>query len=159
MQETNFHLAQYNIIKLKDQIDSPVVKEFRDFLAPVNLLAEDSPGFVWRLKDENGEDATAMGTPYEDELIFINMSVWEDYESLKKYSYQTVHSYFLKSRKKWADEIEGHRAVMWYIPIGTTPTVEEGKEKLDQLNASGSSFAAFSMTDIYQPDGSKRQKG
>lgn len=158
MSTNQYHLAQFNIIKLKDQIDSPVVKEFRDFLAPVNQLAEDSPGFIWRLKDEEGASATDIETPYEDELIFVNMSVWTDYPSLKDYTYQTVHSYFLKSRKKWSDEIAGHKAVMWYIPAGTTPTVEEAKIKLDQLNEHGSSLEAFSMTDIYNSDGSKLKK-
>ncbi|WP_075342574.1 DUF3291 domain-containing protein [Tenacibaculum agarivorans] len=152
------HLAQYNIIKLKDELNSPIVKEFRDFLAPVNLLAEESEGFIWRLKDEGGESATDLETPYEDKLIFINMSVWENYEFLKEYTYKTVHSYFLKSRKKWSNEIEGHKAVMWYVEKGHIPTVTEAKAKLDELNQNGSSPNAFSMTEIYNEFGEKYQK-
>ncbi|MEQ8582258.1 MAG: DUF3291 domain-containing protein [Marinoscillum sp.] len=158
MSSTNYHLAQFNIIKLKDQLDSPVVKEFRDFLAPVNQLAEESPGFVWRLKDDQGESAANVETPYEDELIFVNMSVWLNYDYLKAYTYQTVHSYFLKSRKKWSLEIEGHRAVMWYVEEGQIPSLTEAKAKLDLLNQSGSSSKAFSMTDIYDADGSRLGK-
>ena len=75
----NKHLAQYNIIRLKDELDSPIIKEFKDFLEPVNLLAEESDGFIWRLKDESGASATDMETPYEDKLIFVNMSVWKNY--------------------------------------------------------------------------------
>lgn len=152
------HLAQFNIIRLKDHLDSPIVKEFRDFLAPVNQLAEESPGFVWRLKDDDGESAAAVETHYSDELIFVNMSVWINYEHLKAYTYQTVHSYFLKSRKKWSVEIEGQTAVMWYIKPGVIPSVLEAKEKLNLLNESGSSLEAFSMTDLYNPDGSKLKK-
>lgn len=153
MSNTNYHLAQFNIIKLKDHLDSPVVKEFKDFLAPVNQLAEESPGFVWRLKDDTGASATKIETPYNDELIFVNMSVWLNYDYLKTYTYQTVHSYFLKSRKKWSLEIEGHRAVMWYIVAGETPSLLEAKEKLDALNKLGSSVSAFSMTEVYNFDG------
>ncbi|WP_299619266.1 DUF3291 domain-containing protein [uncultured Tenacibaculum sp.] len=149
------HLAQYNIIRLKDELDSPIIKEFKDFLAPVNLLAEESKGFIWRLKDESGESATDLETPYEDKLIFINMSVWENYETLRNYSYKTVHSYFLKSRKKWSNEIEGHKAVLWYIDQGHIPTVAEAKEKLDLLNKNGSTPDAFSMVDIYTASGEK----
>ena len=149
------HLAQYNIIRLKDELDSPIIKEFKDFLAPVNLLAEESEGFIWRLKDESGESATDIETPYEDKLIFINMSVWENYETLRNYSYKTVHSYFLKSRKKWSNEIEGHKAVLWYIDQGHIPTVTEAKEKLDLLNKNGSTPDAFSMVDIYTASGEK----
>ncbi|WP_109829679.1 DUF3291 domain-containing protein [Reichenbachiella versicolor] len=150
---SNKQLAQYNIIRLKDELDSPVIKEFKDFLAPVNLLAEESSGFVWRLKDDSGAAATDLETPYEDKLIFVNMSVWEDYESLKEYTYKTVHSYFLKSRKKWSNEIEGHKAVMWYIEKGHLPTIMEAKEKLDLLNKNGSTPEAFSMKDIYDESG------
>ncbi len=154
----NKYLAQYNIIRLKDELDSPVIKEFNDFLAPVNLLAEESNGFVWRLKDESGESATDLETPYEDKLIFVNMSVWKDYASLSDYTYKTVHSYFLKSRKKWSNEIEGHRAVMWYIDQGHIPTIAEAKEKLDLLNKNGSSPMAFSMSEIYDELGKRYKK-
>lgn len=155
MKTTVYHLAQFNIIKLKDQLDSPLIKEFKDFLGPVNQLAEESPGFVWRLKDDSGGGATAVETPYEDPLIFINLSVWQSFESLKAYSYQTVHSYFLKSRNKWGEKMDGYQAVLWWIPAGTTPSVLEGKEKLDMLNSSGSSAAAFSMADLYTHEGVK----
>lgn len=155
MNHSNYHLAQYNIINLIDEIDSPTIKEFKDFLAPVNKLAEDSTGFVWRLKDEGGTDATDIETPYEDKLVFINMSVWVDIASLKSYSYQTVHSYFLKSRKKWSTQMAGHQAVMWWIPAGHIPSILEAKEKLDILNQNGPSAEAFSMTEHYDQNGIK----
>lgn len=151
------HLAQFNIIKLKDELDSPIIKEFKDFLAPVNLLAEESNGFVWRLKDESGASATDIETPYEDNLIFINMSVWENYEYLKQYTYKTVHSYFLRNKKKWSSNVAGHKAVMWYVDKGKTPTVLEGKEKLDLLNQNGASPEAFSMIEIYDEFGKRMQ--
>lgn len=154
----NKYLAQYNIIRLKDELDSPIIKEFKDFLGPVNLLAEESKGFVWRLKDEGGESATDLETPYDDKLIFVNMSVWENYEFLSEYTYKTVHSYFLKSRKKWSNEIEGHKAVMWYIDKNHIPTISEAKEKLDLLNQNGSSPKAFSMSEIYDEFGEKYKR-
>jgi len=154
----NKHLAQFNIIKLKDELNSPMIKEFRDFLAPVNLLAEESEGFIWRLKDESGHSATDIETPYEDKLIFVNMSVWENFTLLKEYTYKTVHSYFLKSRKKWADEMDGYKAVMWYIDKGHIPTIEEAKTKLDVLNQKGSTPEAFSMTEVYDAFGEKYAK-
>mgnify|MGYP000542512713 CR=1 FL=1 len=155
---THKHLAQYNIIRLKDELDSPIIKEFKDFLAPVNLLAEESDGFIWRLKDESGESATDLETPYEDKLIFVNMSVWENYESLSEYTYKTVHSYFLKSRKKWSNEIEGHKAVLWYIEKGHIPTISEAKEKLDLFNQKGASPKAFGMSEVYDEWGLKYKK-
>lgn len=155
MTNPSYNLAQFNIIKLKDHLDSPIIKEFKDFLAPVNQFAEESPGFVWRLKGENGTSATDIETPYDDKLIFVNLSVWNTYEELKAYSYQTVHNYFLKSKKKWANKMDGHQAVLWWIPAKDTPTVIEAKEKLDLLNQLGSSAKAFSMTQLYSPEGKK----
>jgi len=40
-----------------------VVKEYKDFLGPVNQLAKESPGFVWRLKDDSNVGATNIATP------------------------------------------------------------------------------------------------
>lgn len=155
MSNTVYHLAQFNIIKLKDHLDSPIIKEFKDFLAPVNQLAEESPGFVWRLKDEEGGSASNIETPYEDELIFVNMSVWLNYEHLKNYSYKTVHSYFLKSRGKWSTKMDDHQAVLWWIPSDEKPSLPEAKNRLDRLNKFGSSSEAFGMTDNYNHDGLK----
>lgn len=156
MSNTKYHLAQFNIIKLKEDLDSPLIKEFKDFLAPVNQLAEDSLGFVWRLKDQAGESATNIETPYADPLIFVNLSVWLNFEDLKTYSYQTVHSYFLKSRNKWATKMDDHQVVLWWIPTGENPTVKQAKEKLDLLNKVGPSPEAFSITDLYNQDGIKQ---
>ena len=50
MADDTFHLAQFNISRLKAPLDDPSLKEFVDFLDPVNAFAEQSPGFVWRLR-------------------------------------------------------------------------------------------------------------
>lgn len=153
--ETKYHLAQYNIIKLLDKLHSPMITEFREFLTPVNEHAERSPGFIWRLKDEGGGSATDVETPYEDELIFINMSVWESIEDLEHYIYKTVHSYFLKNRKKWGANMKGYQSVMWWIPEGEVPTVEEAKLKLQNLNKLGPTSSAFSFNEKYDSTGKR----
>jgi hypothetical protein len=81
MENSEYHLAQFNIIKLKDELDSPMIMEFRDFLYPVNKLAEKSPGFVWRLKDDREGSTTNIETPYSDKLTFVNLSVWLNFEN------------------------------------------------------------------------------
>lgn len=153
MTQPKFHLAQYNIIKLKADINAPIISEFKDFLGPVNALADKSEGFIWRLKGEDGTSAADIFTPYDDPLIYINMSVWESIESMENYIYKTVHSYFLKNRKKWGTHMEGTQAVMWWVPEGHIPTVEEGIAKLELLNARGSSSEAFSFREKYNAQG------
>ena len=75
------HLAQLNIGRLVDDPDSPKVTEFMDALPAINLLGEASPGFVWRLKDEEGPGAVGQRLPgYEDdERMIVNLTVWTDF--------------------------------------------------------------------------------
>lgn len=153
MSKIKYHLAQFNITKLKANLDDPIMKEFKDFLAPVNQLAETSPGYIWRFKDESGEAAIDVETPFEDPMIFVNMSVWEDYESLRAYTYDTVHSYFLKSRKRWSEKMDHHQVVLWWIEKGHIPTLAEAKAKLDQIEHSGPTPSAFNLRELYHFDG------
>ena len=81
----NYHLAEINIARMKGvNIDDPIMQEFVDNLDLINGLAESSPGFIWRLKDES-DNATDIN-PYNDEQVIVNVSVWEDIESLKQFT-------------------------------------------------------------------------
>ena len=46
------HLAQLNVARLRAPMDDPLIDDFRNNLAPINALAEASPGYVWRLQDD-----------------------------------------------------------------------------------------------------------
>jgi hypothetical protein len=71
MQE--YHIAQINVARMKGiNIDDPVMKEFVDNFDTINVLAEKSEGFVWRLQDENN-NATGLN-PYDD--VQINACLW-----------------------------------------------------------------------------------
>jgi len=143
-------LAQINIARMLAPLESETMKEFRDFLAPVNLLAESSPGFVWRYRDEN---AYRFEMPWEDDMVIVNMSVWKDVDSLKSFTYQTVHSYFLKSRKKWFHQLDHPHTVLWWINDGYIPTLIEAKAKLDLLEKKGPTEKAFlfPQAKLFQP--------
>ncbi|MEL6193904.1 MAG: DUF3291 domain-containing protein [Bacteroidota bacterium] len=147
-----FHLAQINISRLLAPLDDPMIKEFNDFIDPVNKLGEDSPGFVWRLKDESGASSSHVETPFDDDII-VNFTVWENLESLYAFSFTTVHAYFLKNRNKWFGKYEGNRLAMWWIPAGHIPSLEEGVEKLRKLDAEGPSPEVFTFKVLYGPDG------
>ena len=53
-----YHLAQLNIVKMKFEIDAPELAGFFDRMDDINALADESPGFFWRLQEEE-EDAAA----------------------------------------------------------------------------------------------------
>lgn len=133
-------LAQINIARMRAPLDSALLKEFRDFLQPVNKLAETSPGFVWRYADEN---AHQFEMPWDDDFLIVNLSVWQDAASLQHFTHKTVHAYFVKSRKQWFHQLDHPHYVLWWIDDGHIPTLKEGKAKLDLLAASGPTAAAF----------------
>ena len=83
--EQDWHLAQINIGRLVAAKGDPRVQPFFDALDRINALAESSPGFVWRLKDDAG-NATAI-TYSPDPLLIPNMSVWTDADALFDFVY------------------------------------------------------------------------
>lgn len=148
-----YHLAQVNIGRFKAAIDSPTMEGFRSQLDPINALADESPGFVWRLQTEDG-NATAI-RPYEgDDLMAINMSVWESLEALQQFVYKSHHVETLRARQQWFDPIEGPILALWWIPTGHIPTVAEARERLRYLKEHGPTPHAFTFrTPFPAPDG------
>ncbi|WP_394974899.1 DUF3291 domain-containing protein [uncultured Croceitalea sp.] len=150
-----YHLAQANIARFKASLDNPKMKEFVDFLEPVNRFAEESKGFVWRLKDDDGRSASYIESPFKDEMMAINISVWEDLESFKDFVYGSVHSYFLRNKKKWFDMDGTSQFVMWWLPEGEFPTLQVTKQKLEELERNGSTPSAFTIKEFYDFQGNK----
>jgi hypothetical protein len=138
-----YHLAQINIAKMIAPLDSPVMAEFVANLEPINSLGENSPGFVWRLKDDSNT-STAVRV-YDDDFIIVNMSVWENAEALFQFVYKSRHTEFLKRRKEWFEKMPEMQMVMWYVPEGHTPTVNEAVERLNYLRKHGATPFAFTF--------------
>ncbi len=143
-----YHLAQLNIAKLKYGIDDPELADFVAMLDDVNALADEAPGFVWRLQTEEG-DATAIDFFGLDYLV--NMSVWQDVESLRDYAFRSVHKEVLARRHEWFDRKEDAYAVLWWVPAGTIPTLDESSERLESLRANGPNPRAFTFKQIFEP--------
>jgi uncharacterized protein DUF3291 len=146
-----FHLAQLNIGRMLAPIDDPVMDGFRNQLQAVNAIADRSPGFVWRLQTEDG-DATAIRA-YEDALMAVNMSVWESLEALHAYVYAGAHVGVLRDRKQWFDPASDHILVLWWVPAGHLPTIDEAKGKLAALREHGPTADAFTFRKAFPPPG------
>lgn len=69
-----YHLAQINIGRLRFPLEDPRMLEFERALDPINEIAERSPGFVWRLKDEQGRPSSFLGPVFAPEIL-VNMSL------------------------------------------------------------------------------------
>ena len=145
-----YHLAQINIGRILGPMDSPIMAEFAANLEPINTLAENSEGFVWRLKDDSN-NATDMKY-FEDDAMIVNMSVWKSIEALSHYVYKTAHAEIFKKRNQWFEKMREMHMVLWYIPATHTPTVAEAMERLEYRRKNGDTPYAFTFKKKYTPD-------
>jgi hypothetical protein len=146
---TSMHIAQVNIARAKAPLDDAMMEAFVARLDEINQLADDAPGFVWRLKSEQGPSSYLR--PYDDERILVNMSVWTSIDALKEYVYKSAHAEVLRRRRDWFENFDGAYLAMWWVPEGHVPTIEEAKERLEHLEAHGPTDFAFTFRTIHSP--------
>jgi hypothetical protein len=130
-------------------MDAPLMADFVANLDPINVLADGSPGFVWRLQTEDG-DATSIRA-YDDDLMIINMSVWESIDQLAQFVYRSDHVSVMRRRREWFERIRVYLA-LWWVPAGHIPTIGEAQERLAHLDAHGPSAYAFTFKQRFAPD-------
>jgi Domain of unknown function (DUF3291) len=140
------YLAQLNIGRLAGAKDGPEVAEFINNLDRINAIAERSPGFVWRLKDDAGNATDIPVT--DDPRVIINISVWADVEKLEHFVWNTLHQSFYKRRTAWFEPWTGPHFALWFVDSDKMPTVEEGLARLSHLAVHGPSDHVFGWADI-----------
>jgi hypothetical protein len=150
-QNGGMHLAQLNVARLRVPIDDPIIDDFRMNLARIDLLAEKSPGYVWRLQDDSG-DATGIN-PFDDELEIINLTVWESIDALADFTYRSGHVEFLRRRRQFFEVPTQPVLCLWWIPEKTVPTVGDAVDRLAHLRAHGPTPSAFTFRQRFGPDG------
>lgn len=138
-----WHLAQMNVATALYALDDSRMDGFMTRLDEVNALAEDSPGFVWRLQSDSGNATDIQVT--DDPRLIVNMSVWEDIESLFDFAYISAHKLVLAKRKEWFEMPSGAYQVLWWVEAGHHPTVEEGRERMQRLDRDGPRPDAFTF--------------
>jgi len=147
---TEWHIAQMNVGTTLYPLDDPRIAEFMDGLDRVNALADGSPGFVWRLQSDSG-NATDIKPRDADPLFIVNMSVWDTVESLFDFVYKTAHRGVMIKRREWFAQPAGAYMVLWWVPAGHRPTVEEGLARLAELDANGPTPRAFTFKAKFPP--------
>jgi len=157
MTSPHYHIAQLNIGRVVAPIDSPALADFVAQLEEINQLADYSPGFVWRLQAGDG-NATSI-RPFDDEYILVNMSVWESIEQLREYVYKSAHSAVMRRRREWFEPMKSAYVVLWWVPAGHIPTVDEAKQRLELLRAEGETTAAFTFKRPFLPSQKFEDRG
>lgn len=118
-------------------------------LEEINALAEQSDGFIWRLQDESG-DATAIRA-FDDPNLLINMSVWRDMQSLRNFVYRSIHTELLRQKDSWFTQPTKGYQVLWWLPEGQLPTLEQAKLKIELIQRRGATAEAFDFSKPFEP--------
>jgi hypothetical protein len=148
MVPAEFNLAHANIARMRAALDDPVMAGFVERLEPLNALADVSPGFVWRLQDEDG-DATAIRL-FEDERILFNLSVWRSIQDLEAYTYKSAHVEAVRARGDWFKRMGRPGLVLWWLAAGELPTVEDARGRFELLWEHGPGPDAFTFSTRYE---------
>jgi hypothetical protein len=133
---------------MRANLDDPVMAGFVERLEPLNALADSSPGFVWRLQDEEG-DATAIRV-FEDERILFNLSVWRSIQDLEAYTYRSSHVEAVRGRGEWFERMAKPGLVLWWLAAGQLPTVEDARGRFELLWNEGPTPGAFTFRDRFE---------
>ncbi len=142
-----YQLAHINVARFRRPADDPANADFMAMLGQVNAGADASPGFVWRLIDEEADPADLQ--VFGDPALLVNLSVWADVESLRDFTYgNELHRDMIRQRAAWFERLEVFLA-LWWVPAGHRPSVAEGKARLDILRARGPSDEAFTFLRIF----------
>ena len=141
------HLAQMNVGTARYDLDDPGMADFMNNLDRINALAEQTPGFVWRLTGD-GNNATDI-KPSENPRFIVNMSVWSGSEALFDYVYRSDHRTVMVRRREWFEKPDAPYMVLWWVKEGHTPTVEEGLTRLRHLTEHGPTPYAFTFKSVF----------
>ena len=141
---TAHHIAQLNIGHAIAPMDDPLMADFVAWLDEINGLGERSPGFVWRLKGEGGT-SVELQVDDDDPLYVVNLTVWRSMEDLHAFTYRSEHKAVFKRRFDWFERRGTPNVCLWWVPIGTIPTLEDAERRLGLLTDHGPTSEAFTF--------------
>ena len=149
----HLHVAQLNIGRLHHPLDAEENAEFAAALGPINALAEATPGFVWRLVDDDGRSSSYVRLPGEDDPAnVVNMSVWADLDSLKHFMYRSGHAIYLRRQREWFERSEVATSVCWWIPAGEIPDLADAHRRLEHLRLHGPTTEGWPVNSPVPPE-------
>ena len=151
MIRADYHVAQFNLARMKWPLSHPAMSGFVNQLKPINALADRNPEHVWRLQDDHG-DATAIRAYPEDPSLLVTLSVWTSINALFDFAYSRDHAAVMRGRAQWFKEIDEPYIVLWYVRAGTVPSLDEAKERLAYLRAHGPTPRAFGFKKRFLPE-------
>jgi heme-degrading monooxygenase HmoA len=140
-------IAHFNVARLLHPPGDPRVAEFTTNTERVNLVAERSPGYIWRWTDEAStvEGSGGYQAVEADPSLAISLSVWDSVAAFRFFVQKTVHGAFLRRREEWFAPWGGPNYVIWPLMDDEVPTVAEGWARLDKLTRGGPTAEAYDL--------------
>jgi hypothetical protein len=151
------HVAQLNTGRAVAPLDDPRLADFMSWLDRINALAERSPGFIWRLQGDNGNN-TALKIS-DDPQFIVNMSLWESIDDLHAFTYRSNHKTVFARRYEWFERSTGPNMVMWWQAAGTLPDVRDALARLQRLADHGPAPDAFTFKQRFPPPDAEAAAG
>jgi hypothetical protein len=149
-------LAQVNVARMRAGPDSPVMAGFMAAADPMYRIAEDSPGFVQRLRGAGGHVPTCQDA--QQGWLIVNVSVWSSYEALHRFVYRSHHGGLLRRRGEWFLPTPQPSTALWWVADGHEPGLDEAQARLAVLRREGPSPRAFSLRRRFRPDGTPSRR-
>ena len=84
----------------------------------------------------------------EDPQFVANLTVWEDAPSLERFVWGTIHKQFYDRRADWFEVLGEQHFVMWWVPAGHRPSLDEGLARLECLKSEGPGADAFGWAEL-----------
>src|SRR5262249_33455004 len=105
----------------------------------INSLARRAPGFV--AQPSLPDEGAIFAAPF-----LLNVSIWEDIESLDAFTHQGKHAEALERRGEWFHQGQTNPTyVLFWILSGHVVTEKEIQERLDHLDKHGATPYAFTF--------------
>ena len=148
--QARWEIAQLNVGRAVAPLDEAPMAGFMARLDEINALAERSPGFVWRLKGDSGNN-TDYKVDGGDPLFIVNLSVWASLDELHAFTYRSDHREVFARRYDWFERRTVPNTVIWWQPAGTIPDVQDALRRLAILAREGPSPEAFTFKSRFPP--------
>lgn len=152
-QSNGREIALYMINLMRNELDTPGMRGFREINRKLNELADDSPHISYRFKDDETGDGLAYRLYPDHPLIISQLIVAPAILDILAFGMGEIHTkvkkvfgpkYFDQEKLK---RLFPYTQALFYVDKGQTPHLEEGKAKLEQLIKEGPSEEVFTFSE------------
>lgn len=144
------HLAEFNFGTLRYPWGDPRIAGFEDAVDQVNAIGARSPGFIWRLPDDDMDAAQndPNGPLRNRPNTASTLSIWEEPVALYQFVTKTLHARIMKGAPDWFVPGDSGHLVCWWVPVGSRPRVAEGMQMWQTLQERGETEFVFGANQL-----------